>query len=173
MLQAYPAISEILTQEWEDDIYLDSILRYIVLVYDPRSPLYQNEKDLGVRKTSAAEMCHFNMLDENVELIHNCDYKNIVDLITAYLSRFAKSKEWAAMCAFEYTYWESIKELMKPISGKNSREILDSVSKKAAIKEQVELDIKRIDALTRQFFGQDEEIIKRKRTTPENMAQNR
>jgi len=174
LVTVYPMIHEILGPVNEEDGYLDNLLRYIIMVYDPRSPLVVNEKDLGLRKQSAADLAGLSVMgDENVEAVFTCQYNNISELIAGYLRRFAKSKEWAAICAFEFTFWESIKELMEPINGDNSKQILDSVQKKAAIKQEVDLDIKRLDMYYRQFFGQDEELIKKKRTTPEMLALNR
>lgn len=174
VITVYPVIMEILSSVNEEDGYLDNLLRYIIMVYDPRSPLIVNEKDLVLRKQSAADLSGLTALgDEIVEQVFSCSYNNISDLIAAYLRRFAKSKEWAAICAFEYTFWESIKELMEPINGDNSKQVLDSVAKKAAIKQEVDLDIKRLDMYYRQFFGQDEELIKKKRTTPEMIVLNR
>jgi hypothetical protein len=114
--------------------------------------------------------------DETIaESVINSTHKYSAALFIKYLMRFARSKEWAAICAFESAYWESIKEVIEPISGKNSREKLDSVQKKAVIKQEIIEDIKRLDALYRTFFGEDDELQNKnkRRLSPEMIASGR
>lgn len=173
MLQAYPKLSEIVDPEWQDE-RLDAILRYMIMVYDPRSPLVLNERDLNYRRGIAAELAHID--DELVsDAVINSTHIYSPALFIKYLMRFARSKEWAAICAFESAYWESIKEVIEPISGKNSREKLDSVQKKSVIKQEIIEDIKRLDALYRTFFGEDDELQNKnkRRLSPEMIASGR
>jgi hypothetical protein len=170
LLDAYPKLAEIIDAEWYDE-YLDNILRYMLIVYDPKSPLISYERDLNYRKDIAVQLAKLE--DETLAAsVINSTHKYSPMLFIKYLMRFARSKEWAAICAFESSFWESIKEVIEPISGKNSREKLDSVQKKAAIKEEIEKDIRRLDALYRTFFGEDEELQNKakRRLTPEMIA---
>lgn len=170
MLEAYPKLSEIVLPEWLDEC-TDQILRYAIMVYDPKSPLIINEKDLNYRKGIAGELAGIE--DETIlDSIYNSTHSYSPDLIIKYLMRFARNKEWAAICAFESSFWESIKEVIEPITGKNSREKLDSVQKKSAIKEEIEKDILRLDKLYRVFCGEDDELQNKtkRRLTPELMA---
>lgn len=170
MLENYPQLSEIILPDWMDE-YTDCVMRYIVMVYDPKSPLINNERDLNYRKGVAGELAGIE--DEEVlESLFTSTHRYSADLTVKYLCRFVKSKEWAAICAFESSFWESIKEVIEPITGKNSREKLDSVQKKSAIKEEIEKDILRLDKLYRVFFGEDDELQNKakKRLTPELIA---
>lgn len=170
IIEVYPKISEIILPEWSDG-YTDQILRYIIMVYDPKSPLVNNERDLNYRKGIAAELA--GLAEEEVtESLFNATHAYCADLIVRYLIRFVRSKEWAAICAFESAFTESIKEVIEPISGKSSKERLDSVQKKAAVKEEIIKDIERLEKLYRSFFGEDDELqakVKR-RLTPEMIA---
>lgn len=169
----YPVLCSIVDPEWNDD-HTDSILRYIIMVYDPKSPLVNNERDLNYRKDIAGDLSGIEEEDLRVAVFKSThDYSP--DLTIKYLMRFAKNKEWAAICAFESSFWESIKEVIEPISGKNSKEKLESVQKKAAIKEEIEKDIKRLDALYRSFFGEDDELQNKakRRLSPEAIADRR
>lgn len=170
MLDAYPKLGEIIDAEWHDD-NLDCILRYMIMVYDPKSPLIAYERDLNYRKDTAILLAKIE--DEiTAAAVVNSTHTYSPVLFIKYLMRFARSKEWAAICAFESSFWESIKEVIEPISGKTSKEKLDSVQKKAAIKEEIEKDIRRLDQLYRTFFGEDDELqLKAKRRlTPEMVA---
>lgn len=168
ILQVFPALSEIILPDWIDE-NTDSICRYAIMVYDPKSPLVTNERDLNYRKQIAAEIA--GLTDEvvtNSVFMSTHDYAP--ELIFRYLMRFAKSKEWAAICAFEFAFWESIKKVTEPISGKSNKEQLEAVQKKAAIKDEIEKDINRLNVLQRIFFGEDEELKSRRRITPELVA---
>lgn len=173
MLTGYPQLTEIIPVEWYAERFLDNIIRYVVMVYDPYSPLIFNERDLNYRKGLAAELSGFDMEEGEIMVkIYNCSYSFVPDLILRYLMRFAKSKEWAAICAFEYTYWESIKELMVPIEGADSKKKLESVQKKSAIKVEIDMDIQRLERYYRTFLGQDDELMNKvkMKMTPEAIA---
>lgn len=173
MLEAYPKLSEIILPDWSEDANLDSLLRYVIMVYDHRSIMVMNERDLNFRKTIAAELAGFDTTDEDLlTSIYSVSYDICASLIIKYLMRFSRSKEWAAICAFESAFWESIQKVIEPIEGKTTKEELDSVQKKAVIKEEIIKDITRLDALYKNFFGDDEELEKkaRKRTSPEMIA---
>lgn len=169
MVNAYPLLSEIIEPEWCDE-YLDSILRYMIMVYDPKSPLVINERDLNYRKSVAIELAHIDQ--DIVEAIIHSVHKYCPKLIFQFLKRFLRSREWAAIFAIETAYWESIKEVVEPISGKNSREKLDSVQRKSLIKQEIIEDIKRLTDLYSKFFGDDEELQNKnkRRLTPELIA---
>jgi hypothetical protein len=170
ILEVYPKLAEIVDSEWFDDD-LDNILRYMIMVYDPKSPLISYERDLNYRKDIAVQLSSITD-DTTAAAVISSTHKYSPSLIIKYLMRFARSKEWAAICAFESSFWESIKEVIEPISGKNSKEKLESVQKKAAIKEEIEKDIRRLDALYRTFFGEDEELQQKakRRLSPEMIS---
>jgi hypothetical protein len=170
ILAEYPKLTEVIAPEWNDE-NLEAIMRYIILVYDPKSPLILNERDLNYRKDIGFALA--GITDETLmDTVSNSTHVYSSELTVKYLMRFARSKEWAAICAFEFSFWESIKEVTKPISGRSSKEILESVQKKAAIKEEIEKDIKRLENLYRTFLGEDEALLikTRKRLTPELVA---
>lgn len=182
MVDKYPRLTEIIEPEWNTE-NIDQIIRYMICVYDPKSPLVINERDLNYRKGLAAELAGFDLNDtEFVDRIYNCSHdfsgtdvpsgKGIVDLIIKFLIRFIKSKEFAAICIVESCFWESAKKLMEPITGKNSKEELEAVQKKSAIKDELDKDIARLDRYMKAFFGDDIELETKAKTkmTPESMA---
>lgn len=170
MIEAYPKLCEIIVTDWLDE-HIDQILRYAVMVYDPKSPIVSNERDINHRKGVAAQLVGLEG-DDICEFLFNSTHRYSTDLIVRYLIRFVRSKEWAAICAFEMAYTESIKEVIEPISGKSSKERLDSVQKKAAVKEEIIKDIERLDKLYRAFFGEDDDLQNKakRRLTPEMIA---
>lgn len=166
-------LSEIILPEWSADGNLEGICRYMIMVYDPKSPLVQNEKDLNYRKGVAAELSGLNTEDDELMIsIYTCTHDFVAEIITKYLIRFAKSKEWAAIVVFEHCFWESVKKLMEPITGKDSKAELESVQKKSAIKDEIDKDIKRLEVYYKTFFGEDDDLEKKakRRVSPEMIA---
>jgi len=172
MLVKYPRLNEIILPEWKDE-NLDSIIRFIICVYDPKSPLFLSERDLNYRKGVAANLCKFDTNNEELlNSIYTCSHEYFVELTMRFLIRFIKSKEFAAIVIVENCFWESAKKLMEPITGKNSKEELEAVQKKSAIKDELDKDILRLDKYYKSFFGDDEELETRAKTrmTPESIA---
>jgi hypothetical protein len=171
MLTAYPKLSEIILPEWACDPMLDTLLRYMALMYDPKSPLVINERDLNFRKGEAATIAQIDN-NELKEQIFDFSHDYFLELLMRYLTRFVKSKEFSALMVVENCYWESVKQLFKPIDGKNSKEELDAVQKKSVIKDELDKDMDRLDRLYSSFLGEDE-LLKAKvktRSTPEARA---
>jgi hypothetical protein len=172
MLDAYPRLTEIILPEWRTE-ELDGLLRYIICVYDPKSILVSTERDLNYRKGISAELSGLDMNnDELMTSIYTCTHDFIADLIVRFLMRFVKSKEWAAIVIVENCFWESAKKLMEPISGKNSKEELEAVQKKSAIKDELDKDIARLEKYYKSFFGDDDDLQSKAKTrvTPESIA---
>ena len=147
----------------------ENLTKYAIMVYDPASPLVRKEKDLPARKERAADLAELKDDPEYRASIYSGKHPAMPIIITRYLIQFAKSKYWAAICAFETTFWESIFKLIEPISGKDSKQELESVEKKSKIKTEIDSDIKRLEDYYLKFFGDDTEIKDEamKKFTPE------
>lgn len=175
MLQEYPRLNEIIVPEWTKDNKLDFIIRYVILVYDSKSPLQRDEKELLRRKSVAADLAGFNLNNrEYMEKIYDGSNEVCFAVITRYLIRYIKDKEFAALCAFEFKYYENIGELLTPIIGTTNAERLDAARKKSVISDEIDKDIKRIDDYWEQLYG-DKEIVKQvksKKFTPERYLSN-
>lgn len=172
MQTAYPILNDIILPEWADDPHLDEIIRYTIAVYDPKSPLTSGERDLNYRKGIAVDM--LEMKDEEfVQQLYACAYPILLDYTIKYLVRFVRSKEWAAIAATEFKYWEAIKLIMQPIStDKSDREQLDAANKKDVLSASIDESLSKLDMYYRRFFGEDDELLNKskKRLTPELMA---
>jgi hypothetical protein len=169
MLQEYPRLSEIVSPEWMDE-NTDGILRFVVMVYDPSSPLIKGERDLNYRRTAAFELASIED-DKLINALSGHTHNYSPELIVKYLVRFGKSKEWAMICAFEFKFWEAVKMMIQPIVGKTSKEELEAVQKKAVVSEQLDIDIRRLESYMKIFFGEDDVLMKKKRSiTPELVA---
>lgn len=160
LCEQYPNFLEIMPNG--DGKAYDKALRYIILCYDPSSRLVKMEKDLNRRKVVAAELAGFNIKDdEGLESLYSFSDENVLDLLIGYLRHFCKNEEWAAIVAHKESYWENIKLILKPIgqsSDTRDKEVLESVQKKALIKEQLQEDLKNIPAMEKRFWGDDSAV---------------
>ena len=173
MIEAYQELCEIVPKEIAVSPFFDKVIRFIIMVYDSRSGLVINERDINHRKNKAAKLIELDLLDEAVvQEIMTFSNTAVLEFTVKYLQRFSRSKEWAAICALEYKYWESIQKLMQPIQGIKDIEELQAVQKKATIADEIDKDIRRLESYYRIFFGDDEELSKKaqKRISPELIA---
>jgi hypothetical protein len=170
MLERYPKLNEIVDEPWLEDDALDSLLRYTVLMYDPASPIVEEESDLNHRMQAAIEISGIDNTDL-IDQLETYTHGFVPELVYNYLKRFAKSKEFALYSAMEYKFWEAIRMTMTPIYGDNSKQQLEGVQKKQIVADELEKDIKRLENYRREFFGDDslDKEVK-KRLTPERMA---
>jgi hypothetical protein len=172
MLSVYPKLSSIIEDDWKHEPLLDNIIRFVVLVYDPKSAL-RKERDSMRRKNIAYDLAGFkrNELGEAMpEIIHET-HELCLYITVRFLAKFVKDKEYAALCAFEFKYYENILELMTPIKGETNAERLEAAKKKSVISEEIIKDIKVIDDLWHGFFGDKTlvEKVKTKKFIPEMM----
>lgn len=177
MLKAYPRLSEITPHDSDTLPHFDRVIRYICFLYDPKTPLIISERDLNYRKQVAAELSGFDIEDDEefLQPLYNSQYEWAVTLLMRFLIRFAKQRQWAYICAIEMAYWENIQRIMKPVEkGKDVKDWdeLKAIEIKAKLKDEAEKDLKRLDTLYKQFFGEDdglEEAAKNVRLTPESI----
>jgi hypothetical protein len=173
MIVAYPKLTEIILPEWSSMADLDMLIRYVSLMYDSSSPLIREERDINYRKSIAANLAGFDLDDEPyMDSIYNFTHGYLVDLVVKFLIRFIKSKEFTAIIVIENCFWESTKKLLEPISGRSTKDELESVQKKAAIKSELDNDIARLEKYYASFFGGDSQLESKAkgRVTPESIA---
>ncbi len=142
---------------------IENIIRYIIMIHDPESPLVKREKDLNRRKEIAAHLAGLPTNEEYLKTVYSCEHPLVVPLTMCYLQKFTKSMEWAAMVAFEHSFWEGVNKIMSP---------LESVEKKSRYKEEIDKDIERLEVYRKNFYADDEELGHQVkiRMTPERAA---
>lgn len=179
MLAVYPRLREIESCFDANHILVDKVLRYICMLYDPKSPLIAGERDLNYRKTVAAELAGFDSETEDAFLQELFDSKLdwVTTLIMRFLMRFIKQRQWALICSIEMAYWEGVQRIMRPIEkgtgDKKDYDELKALEVKAKLKDEAEKDLKRLDTLYKSFFNEDDDLenaAKNIRITPEMIA---
>jgi len=180
MLSKYPELKGIVVGEdynisaQHNASEVDALLRYVILCYDPSSPIYLNEPDLIYRQKQSADIAGIKKNEEYRNLVWSMSLDGFDGLLVSYLQRFVKNKEWAAIVAFEANYWESIRLLTKAIkidSDLKDKEILDALQKKSLIKNELESDRDKIELWQQKFAGKDPNIMRviKKRAKADNL----
>lgn len=146
----------------------DAIIRYTIMLYDPKSPLISNESDPEIRKRVAGELSGMIIQKEILPIIQ--------ESCIEYL-QFINLKTWAAICAIDYFYWEAISLIMQPITGTTDKEQLEAAQKKNVLSDSIDDAIKRLENYYRVMSGGDKELEKKitttkktKRFTPERIS---
>lgn len=171
MMAAYPGLRGNLESEWIEDPDIDNLLRYVILVYDPKSPLVSDERDISHRKNLALDMLEVDedeVRDKWIAHLHPF----MVDLICLLLFRYIKSREYAMLQALEFKFSESVKLVLQPVAGKSSKEELEALQKKSIAADEMDKDIKRIEAYHQQYFMEDGDLAKKakRKMSPEYIA---
>lgn len=155
-----------------EDSEIEAICRYVILMYDPQSPLIKLERDLNSRKYQAAQLSNLKSDPEYLSKVYSCEHPLVAPIAIGYLRFFAKSREYAAIVATEAKYWESITGIMTPVDGKSDKDRLQAIQVKSALSDEIDKDLKRLVDYESKYYAGDEslEIAVRQKMTPEGMA---
>lgn len=103
MFVQYPQLSKI--QSISDKID-NKLMKYIVCVYDYRSPIVTNNRELKIRKQLAAEFVGYNIQKDDLKPIYNIEYDYLLKAIDTFLKLFIHSRTWYMICCNESIFWE-------------------------------------------------------------------
>jgi hypothetical protein len=144
------------------------VIRYVVLLYDQRSPLRLKIPDIVERKEEAAMMAG---VKDGKEELFDLSHDNVLKYINVYL-RYQSSKLWAILAANEEVLWQYQVELLSPITGfKNDKDKLQALEIKSKLMAECDAIIKRIEAYEDKLFGDNKDKKKEiLNLTPESIA---
>lgn len=170
MFVAYPQLEAI--RQLSDQID-NKLMKYIVCVYDYRSPIVVNNRDLRIRKQLAAEFAH---ITEDQEALFAGAYDYLMDAIDLFLRKFIHNRIWALICCNENLFYEYSKRVLQPISnvegGKqmSDKDIIAAMASKTTLSENMASISDRLDVDYKKLYG--DEVIKfaNRATSPEQMA---
>lgn len=133
-------------------------MAYIIMVYDPYSPLRKEYSELPLRKKAAAELSGFNL--EEAEMDPTDEFLNsVIDFL-----KLVNNRLWASIVSIEAVIWEMIGKLIKPIESVGAGADKDKLAavnmKPTTANSLVELN-NELDKLLIKFYGGDD-IIKKK-----------
>lgn len=188
--RAYPRLKEIIVkddhialneEDGETDNHIsvpdDKMVRYIIALYDPKSPLIKGEGNLLRRKEVAAQIAGFDLVKDEamLEVIYDCKYEHVVLMIQNFLRYFVKDMEWAMLVSYESAFWEFQSRIMQPIErGDKDKDLVSAVQSKTKLTEDINDVYQKYQAAKDRFYGNDTVLIqaanKIKRFTPEGVA---
>lgn len=190
LFETYPRLRSIVVEddhvaademEGETDNHIrvpaEKLVRYIIALYDPKSPLIKGESNLLRRKELAASIAGFDVDKEEdlLEIVYDCKYEHVVLMIQNFLRDFVKSMEWAMLVSYESAFWEFQSRLMQPIDrGDKDKDLIKAISDKTKLSKDLKELQEMFEAAKDKFYGNDDVLIKAankiSRYTPEGVA---
>lgn len=179
LLNTYPRLQELIPLEYEEDDPLtgegEKLLRYILALYDPKSPVVKDNPDLTQRKIEAAKLAGYNIVkdEKKLETIYACDSDYMVSIIVLFLRTIVKSRVWASIQADEQVFWEFIARLYKPISEESDKDDINAGEKKIKLSQGKETISVQIESNWGKLLGDDDDLkkkVKKQDFSPEAMA---
>lgn len=174
LLKTYPSLKGIEADNGLTDKQWERVLRYIILAYDHNSPLIKTNSTLQARKYQAATLAGFDVVKDKIFLdeIFDCKNEAVVSAICHYLKFFGNSMIWAMIVSQTELFWEYCRNIATPVKEGSDKDIVAAVNGKSKMSEDIMKIKERIDALTREFYGDEilQDVHKKVRMTPESMA---
>lgn len=181
IFSAYPRLNELAPKEVDEEDKLFSekerLVRYILALYDPQSPIIKEYPDLTSRKMAAADVAGYHAVKEQelLDVIFACDSEYMVNIVVSFLRNIVQSRLWASIQADEQTFWEFISRMMLPIAKDNKdKDMVSAVAMKTKLSEDKEGIAVQLEKNWQKFFSDDEglkkKVEKRNNWSPESMA---
>lgn len=172
----YPQLNKIK----EIDHSIDSrLMRYIICVYDYRSPIVLHNRELKIRKQVAAEFVGYDLQKDNLRVIFNIEEDYVAKAIDTFLKSFIHSRTWYMICCNENIFWEYGQRMLKPVginddeSGKkmSEKDIISAMQAKTKLSEDMAAIDERLDAAYKRLYGNESmDKFMAGATTPEKIA---
>ena len=96
---------------------LDLLVKYVVYMYDKKSPMRRYYSDIDQRKTECAILAGYDTDENNtaLEKIFNFTDEVAKYLVTEYI-KYINDKIWAVLQGNEEVLWQYNQELLNPIT---------------------------------------------------------
>lgn len=123
--------------------HADSIIRYLVMMYDKGSP-FNEIKNLNERKSTCAQEAGFKVnkkkeIDRVFQGFMNCSSEWFNDLIVWYC-RIQGDMTWTSIVTATEQFYEMQSVIMKPFSAEKDKDLAESMNKKTKMtRESIDL----------------------------------
>lgn len=153
----------------------DSMIKYVLYMYDQNTPLKEQFPELKIRKEQAAVLSGFSLIKDN-EKLHDVFFflsDQLVDMVDEFL-RKQNNRIWSMIVSNEQTFFEYQTKLLSPVEGDRDKDILQALQIKSKIMDDLNTINDRLDSYYMKLYGEDQELLKvikaDKRLTPEFIA---
>ena len=154
---------------------LDSLICYIVYMYDINSPMRKFFSDIDERKKECAVLAGYDLQGDRRRINKLFDFtdKNLTEMVTQFL-KYQNNKAWAILQSNEEVLWQYHQELLNPITNfKQDKEKLQALEIKSKLMNECDAIIKRIEMYEDKIFGGDQRLVAQIQsvpTSPESIA---
>tara|TARA_R110002050_G_scaffold261364_1_gene401324 strand:- start:736 stop:1332 length:597 start_codon:yes stop_codon:yes gene_type:complete len=153
----------------------ESLVKYVLYMYDQNTPLKEQFPDLKIRKEQAAILSGFDLVKDN-EKLHDMFFflsTQLIDMVDEFL-RKQNNRIWSMIVSNEQTFFEYQTKLLSPVEGDRDKDILQALQIKSKIMDDLNTINDRLDSYYMKLYGEDQELLKvikaDKRLTPEFIA---
>lgn len=147
---------------------IDSLICYIVFMYDMQSPMRKFFSDIDERKKECAVLAGYDLQADKARVGRLFDFtdKNITEMTTSFL-KYQNNKAWAILQSNEEVLWQYHQELLNPITNfKQDKEKLQALEIKSKLMNECDAIIKRIEMYEDKIFGGDQRLISQVNSAP-------
>jgi hypothetical protein len=144
---------ELLSRYGHGEGQVFNLVRWVILVYDPKSPLQKDFPDLLKRKRCALEEIGLDPDSDWEWLFKNTD-PGVVGIIASYLRNYCKSRLWAMIVANNETFWEFFTTMIQ--RNQEGAEDMTGVNAKIRTSDGMISLLDRIDKQMNEFYSSEE-----------------
>jgi len=187
MVSIYPDLKSVFGENPDD-----KAIRYIILMYDQKSPLRSSHPGPDSRRMAAAMAAGYDTSDEDLmEQLATFTQKEVregksgsgvgvsvpwtemLDMVSNYL-RFRSSRLWTLIVSNEQSFYEYQRKVMTEVTMEVDKDALAAVNVKTKLLESMDEMHRRLDKYYSDLTGGDksleDSLIKKRASTPESQA---
>lgn len=175
ILKALPALrryESFVNYSHPEDKDKDRLIKYVLLMYDMKSPYIGLYADLQERKEAVATSLGFTIDSDRVDEIFNLEDEGMLAMILEFM-RDQNWMKWQLLCSCEQTFYEYQEVILNPVKNyKTDKDRLGAVQLKSQMMTDCDSIIERIDKYYQDIFG-DGEIVEKatgRTSSPESMV---
>ena len=170
----YAELFNIVPISYEGD--KEKLLKYICLMYDPKSPLIPDTASIDTRKRIAAQYAGYKLDEVALAPIFDLSSKIVVDVIDIFLKEHINERLAYMIFGNEQTFFEYGKRLLQPVKWDDDakeKDLLSAITIKTKLSEDMAAINTRIESDYRKLYQDDSQLQKavtKKKFTPEAYA---
>ena len=153
----------------------NKIIRYIMYMYDPGSPLIKSYTNPLERKEAAINLSYFDLKkdEEIITQLTDLSNKEYARMINDYLIKIPidNGRLWSMIVTSEQTFYEFQKALLSEVVSDTDKDHLSAIAIKSKLVTESEIIHGKLKVYYKELFGDgdDGNKIKGSKTTPESM----
>jgi hypothetical protein len=171
--EQYASLFKIIPKEYTGD--KEALLRYVCLMYDPKSPLIKDSASIETRKRKAAQCSGFELNEDELEFLFELKDPCVIEVIDIFLRKHINERLAYMIFANEQTFYEYGKRLLQPVTdgGNGEKGLLSSITIKTKLSEDMDAINARLENDIQKLYMGDAQLQKavaKVKFTPEAFA---